>query len=522
MPFQPYYGIRLTEHGKQATGAQRFGTETIALRTTNRKTAKQILNNMAEQQKSVVRKKKKNRTWLWILLGLGILIAWGALAKSMGWVGKKKLTKVVVEKAAKRTIIETVSASGKLYPELEVNISSDVSGEVVELLVAEGDSIRKGQLLGRIKPDTYKSVVERAEAAVNSAKSNEANAKARIAQSESRIAQANARRVQIENQINLAHKTFNRNKQLHTDGIVSDVELENAENALKSLEADLRAFDADMEGLRADLKASKETVTGSGYNVKSAEASLKEAKENLSKTSIYAPVSGVLSALNIEKGERVVGTLQMAGTQMMTIADFTNMEVRVDVSENDILRVEKGDTAIIEIDAYSDRTFKGIVKQVAKSAKQDALSAATDQITNFEVEIRLLHNSYKDLLKTHRFPFRPGMSANVDIRTHTITGVLAVPIQSVTARAVPDSLKKNIHSKEEELREVVFITNNNKVLSRDVTTGIQDESYIQVTSGLQEGEEIVTAPYQAISKDLEDDMDIKIVDKEELYKKKKK
>ncbi|MGB1206392.1 MAG: efflux RND transporter periplasmic adaptor subunit [Chitinophagales bacterium] len=451
----------------------------------------------------MAQKRKKNR--LPLILGIIALLAFAgmAFAKQQGWVGQKILTKIATEKIERRQIIETVSANGKIYPEAEVSLTSDVSGEVMHLSVQEGDSIKKGQLLAKIDRATYLSLVERAEAAVNSAKANKANSEARILQAKSRIDQL---RITMAN----VRKTYDRQKQLFDQKVIAQADLDNVETQMRTL-------DADLISLQAEQKAMEKTVEGASYSVQSAEAGLKEANDNLRRTNIYAPINGVLSSLSIEKGERIVGTSQFAGTEIMRISNFKQMEARVDVTENDILRLESGDTAIVEVDAYLDRTFLGVVTHIANSAKQqNALS--TDQITNFTVKIRLLEDSYKDLYSKSQFPFRPGMSASADIQTRKANGIVAAPIQSVTTREIPDSLKTK-NTKEEDLNELVFVYKDGKVESRKVNVGIQDETYIEITKGLKAGEEVVTAPYRTISRTLEDKMEVEQVDKDDLFKK---
>lgn len=437
-------------------------------------------------------KRSTSKTLSILFLVLIPLIIIGAVvAKKKGFIDKKALIKVATEKAEKRTIIETVSASGKIYPELEVKITPDVSGEVVKLTIQEGDSVKAGQLLAKIDPEVYVSFVDRANAAVKTAKSNLANTKARSLQA----------KVQMDN----AKRIFERNQKLYKEELLSQAEFENAQ--------------AQYESAQAEYQATLKNIEGGTFNIESAEASYREAKDNLRRTNIFAPLSGVVSRVSVEKGERVVGTSQFAGTEIIRIANFNDIEARVDVSENDILRVNLGDTAIVEVDAYIDRKFKGIVTQIANSANLDA-QISSDQITNFTVQIRLLPSSYSDLIEKVQFPFRPGMSASVDIQTHKIINVLAVPIQSVTVRERPDSLKVGLSEEEqEELQELVFVYSDGKVTSSLVTTGIQDESYIQILSGLEENMAIVSAPYRTITKKLEDDMKVDEVDKKDLFKK---
>lgn len=431
---------------------------------------------------------------LWILGFLAIaMLALFAVGKSQGWFGKEEALKVAVQKVEKRTLVELVSARGKIYPESEIKLSPDVSGEVKELLIEEGDSVSRGQHLVTIDPEIYYSVIERAEAAVNAQKSTEANARARISQ--------------LQTQVDKGQRDFQTNKQLYEQKVISKFEYENSE--------------ASLQNLLGEMKAANETAEGAGFGVKSALANLKEAKENLSKTKIYAPIDGVVSKLSIEKGERVVGTSQFQGTEIIRIASFNNMEAHVEVSENDVLKVSEGDTALIEVDAYLDRTFKGLVFKVANSSVE-ANMLSSDQTTNFMVKILLLAEDYEDLMDGgKRIPFRPGMSASADIQTNKIKDVLAVPIQAVTTRSMVDSLEV-AEVEEEDLQEVVFLIDGAMGMERAVKTGIQDDSYIQIIEGIEEGVEIVTAPYRAISKKLEDSTEVEVVKMKELFADQKK
>ncbi|QQS30978.1 MAG: efflux RND transporter periplasmic adaptor subunit [Sphingobacteriales bacterium] len=434
-------------------------------------------------------KKKRSNRLIYILSGVVLVLLIGLfIGKQQGWIGKPQHTKVATEKAEKRTIIETVSANGKIYPETEVAISPDVSGEVVQLTVEEGDSVKAGVLLAKINPDTYASMVERADAAVNASKSSTSNVEAQI--------------TQLQVQLEQARKNHQRNKQLFNDAVISQADLETTETAVKNIEAQIAAI--------------RKSAEGATYNVQSAQASLKEAKENLRRTNVYAPISGVVSQLNIKKGERVVGTSQFSGTELMKLANFNNIEVRVDVSENDIIRVSVGDTAIVEIDAYLNRKFTGLVTHIASSANSiNQLSG--DQITNFTVKIRLLKESYESLFKEYKMPFRPGMSASVDIQTKSAVNVITVPIQAVTTREIPDSLKKTKSPQATELQELVYVVKDSKVKSYPVKPGIQDNTYIEILEGLQPGDEVVSAPYRVVNKTLKDDMPVEVVDKDKLY-----
>ncbi|HBQ82189.1 MAG: hypothetical protein A2X05_00135 [Bacteroidetes bacterium GWE2_41_25] len=416
----------------------------------------------------------KNNKILKILLPfVVVLLILAVIGKKQGWFGKAAMVKVAVENAEKRTIVETITANGKIQPEKEVKISPDVSGEIVELTIKEGDPVVKGQLLLRIKPDTYISQRDRSMAAISSAR-------ARLAQSEAQFTQAEL--------------SFRRNKQLFDEQTISKSDFEQAE---------------------ASYTVAKAEVDAAKYSVISSEASLKEANENLIKTSIYAPMSGTVSMLLVELGERVAGTNLMAGTELLRVADLSRMEARVEVNENDIVRVKLGDTAIIEVDAYLDKKFTGVVTEIANSAKTTGISA--DQVTNFDVKILVLPESYQNLIKDGKVnPFRPGMSATVDIQTESKDDVIAIPIQSVTTRT--DTTKTSVRKSSDEIRTLVFITDGKYALARDVKTGIQDNSYIEIISGVEENDRVVSAPFSAISKKLSDSTLIEILKKEELFK----
>lgn len=438
--------------------------------------------------------KKKNNLLKYLLAAVVLLIVLAIVGKKAGWFGKPEMIKVSVEKPEKRTITESISANGKVQPEIEVKISPEVSGEIISLPIKEGDYVEKGQLLVKIKPDTYISFKERAIASVNSSKA--------------RLAQAQA---QME-QNTLA---FNRSKQLFEQKAISESEYENVQTTLNVSKADVKA---------------------ALFNVESAEASLREAEENLSKTTIYAPMSGTISKLNVELGERVVGTAQMAGTELLRVANLSRMETRVDVNENDIVRVKLSDTALIEIDAYVDQKFKGIVTQIANSANLQGVSA--DQVTSFEVRILLLEESYKHLISNrNKNPFRPGMSTTVEILTETRSNVLTVPIQAVTTRSDSASTntkgfeevadkpveldKENIAPTKTILNEMVFIASGDTAKMVQVKTGIQNNAYIEIISGLTGDEEVIVAPYSAISRKLQNGKLIQKTKKEELFKENK-
>ena len=448
-------------------------------------------------------KKKKSRKWLVpvLIIGIGALIA-AAYFKGQG---KPKGIEVTVEEADNRTILEKVTASGKIFPETEVKISSDVSGEIVELYVQEGDSVYIGQVLAKIDPDTYESTVERGRASVNSAKANKAASATQIESSKAQIQQ-------IQAQLTNAKTVHDRNVKLLSEGVISQVEFDQSLSALQGLVANMRSAEATLE-------SAKKNVEGASYSVQSAEATLREMRTSLSRTIIKSPTNGIVSSLSVEQGERVVGTIQMAGTEMMRIANLSAMEVQVDVSENDILRVSLNDKVDIEVDAYLDRKFSGYVTEIANSASNigGAASLNTDQVTNFVVKVRVDSESYKDLLGPNkRYPFRPGMSASVDIRTETVDNVLAIPIQAVTVREKEDDKdNKKKKAADDELEEVVFVMEADTVRMVNVTTGIQDDEYILVTSGLEKGEVIITGPYSAISKKLDQGDAVRVKEEKE-------
>jgi HlyD family secretion protein len=418
----------------------------------------------------------KTNKILKILIPIAIvMIIVAVIGKKQGWFGKALTIKVAVENAEKRTIIETITANGKIQPEKEVKISPDVSGEIVELTIKEGDQVVQGQLLLRIKPDIYISQRDQSMAAISSAR-------ARLAQAEAQYTQAEL--------------SYKRSKQLFGEQTISKSDFEQAE---------------------ASYTVAKSEVDAAKYSVVSAQAYLKEANENLIKTSIYAPMSGTVSMLLVELGERVAGTNLMAGTEMLRVADLSRMEAQVEVNENDIVKVSLGDTALIEVDAYLDKKFKGIVTEIANSAKTTGVSA--DQVTNFDVKILVLTDSYQSLVDAgDKNPFRPGMSASVDIQTESKSDVITVPIQAVTTRT--DTTKNEVAPSGKDIRTLVFISDGKYALAKDVQTGIQDNNYIEIRSGLSDSSRVITSPFSAISKKLADSTLIEIVKKEELFKEK--
>jgi HlyD family secretion protein len=417
----------------------------------------------------------KNNKILKILIPVVIvMIIFAVIGKKAGWFGKAVTIKVAVENIERRTIIETVTANGKIQPEREVKLTPDVSGEIVELTVKEGDRVEKGQLLIRIKPDTYISQRDRSIASLSSAR---------------------ARLVQVEAQFVQTELSYKRSRQLYAEKTISESDFEQAE---------------------ASYTVAKAEVDAAKFSVTSAEASLKEADENLTKTSIYAPMSGTISMLLVELGERVAGTNLMAGTEMLRVADLSRMEARVEVNENDIVRVKLGDTATVEVDAYFGTKFKGVVTEIANSAKTTGVSA--DQVTNFGVKILILPESYLSFTNDGATnPFRPGMSTTVGILTETRKDVIAVPIQSVTTR---NDTTKVVFSDnaDDQIRTLVFLTDGKYALAKDVKTGIQDNSFIEIISGIEPDERVISAPFSAISKKLSDSTLIEIKNREELFR----
>jgi HlyD family secretion protein len=441
-----------------------------------------------------------------IIIAVFALIAIGVIAAIALNGRKEKGTNVFTSEAKTRTIQEVVSASGKIFPQIEVKISSDISGEVVELYVEEGDSVVPNQLLAKIDADAFQSQVARGVAGVNSSKAQLANARAQIKAQE-------AQKAQLEAQVTNARLIYDRNKTLAADGVVSTADLEASEANLSVLEANLRAAASNIAGAEQSAKAAS-------YNVESSQATLDELRTSLRRTTIYAPMGGVVSLLNVEEGERVVGTIQMTGTELMRIANLNAMEVRVEVSENDVPTVKIGDQVEVEVDAYLNRTFKGKVTQIANSSTTAGLAdnvLNSDQVTNFEVRISIEPESYADLVaKGNTYPFRPGMSAGVDILTKTEEGIISIPIESVTTREKKSDDKDATGT--DNLEEVVFVISGDTVRQQAVTTGVQDANVIQVKTGLAAGDKVVAGPYTALSRTLKGGEKVIVKDKETFYK----
>jgi HlyD family secretion protein len=451
----------------------------------------------------------KSVKWiLFSLLGLIVLLVVGKMIAGGGNGG----IKVSTEKVSRKTIIESVNASGKVYPEVEVKISPDISGEIVELNVEEGDSVRRGQVLARIYADIYATQRDQAAAAVN--------------QQQAATAYSEEQLKSLKVTLDQSKINYDRQRQLLKDKVISQAEFEQAESAYLTA--------------KANYDAAQKNILGNMASIQSAQASLTRANKDLSRTTLVAPMDGVISSLSVKKGERVAGNAFSLGTEMMRVADMSVIEVRVDVGENDVVKVSIGDSADIEVDAYNNRTFKGVVTQIASSVKSSSQQLSTTDVTQYEVRIRLNPDSYKDLIdpsKPKRFPFRPGMNASADIKTNRHENVLAVPINAVTTRVkgsdktIDDRKKEEKKNTEEEnpgtedtqidtdeLEEVAFVLQpDGKVKKVVVTTDIQDINYIEIKSGLKEGDEVVTGPYNVVSKTLKDGAKVKVVPKDKLF-----
>ncbi|MGA8852986.1 MAG: efflux RND transporter periplasmic adaptor subunit [Christiangramia sp.] len=419
---------------------------------------------------------------LFIILGVVIaVIVLLVIGKKAGWFGKSANVKEVeITEIQPLDITETVSATGKIQPEVEVKLSSEVSGEIIELPIVEGQTVEKGDLLVRVNPDIYQSNVERARASYQ-------NSKANYAQTQANLKQAEA--------------NYQRNKSLFEKGVISK---------------------AEWDGIVSTYEMAEANKESSYYSMQSSAATVTEAQDNLGRTNIYAPMSGTISKLDAELGERVVGTQQMAGTEILRVANLDNMEVEVDVNENDIVKVSVGDSTIVEVDAYLGKEFSGVVTEISNTADN---TLTTDQVTNFKVKVRILKESYLDLMegKSENYsPFRPGMTATVDIVTNRRASVIAVPISSIVIKSDTTSTKKSFTTKkpegeEEEKFECVFVKDGEKAKLRVVETGIQDDSNIEITKGLQEGDVVITGPYSTVTKSLDsgDEIEVKKEGEEE-------
>jgi HlyD family secretion protein len=449
---------------------------------------------------------KSNKKLYWLIGGLVFLIILFMVGKSAGWIGKPKELEVELAKAKRVTIVEKVSASGTVQPVTEVKLAPEVSGEIISLLIEEGDSVRKGQPMVKIRPDTWESQYQRAQAGLSQQRAN-------LEQSEANLLRSKATFTRAEQE-------YNRNERLWNEKVIS--------------EADWQLAKQNFAVAKSDVTSAEQQVEAARFVIQSTEASLREARENLNKTSVLAPMNGIVSKLIVKNGERVVGTATMAGTEMLRIADLNKMEVRVNVNENDIVRVSVGDTAVIDVDAYSNlsKEFKGIVTLIANTAKD---KVSSDAITEFEVRILILNSSYQDLIKSGtRFPFRPGMTASVDIITTRKENVLSVPLASVTTRNPKDSGPENQGgppaqnanqngpqkpAAKEENKVVIFVNDDGVAKMTEVKTGISDFDNIEILSGVSDSTEVITGPYLAVSKRLKDGEKIRKMEKKDEPKK---
>jgi len=437
-----------------------------------------------------------------ILIIVGVLIALLAIAKFTGLIGGDKAEKVTVEKAGEKNVIETVTASGKVQPETEVKLSSEVSGEVTELLVKEGDVVKKGQLLIKVRPDVLKSGYDRAIATNSSQRASVAAAQQMLQQNQGNFVNAEA--------------TYKRNVELFNKKVISASEFDAAKAAYLTA--------------KTNLGRAKEDYSAAKYQLAQTGANVQEASANLAKATIFAPVDGVISKLSVELGDRILGTAQMAGTEIMRISNLSTMEVNVDVNENDINRVNVNDNASIEVDAFADKKFKGIVTEIASSSKDVGTAVSTDQVTNFNVKVRILADSYsnvKEGAKDLPSPFRPGMSATVDIESESVKG-LAVPIQSVftdAGKPAPGTEGNNANADQQKskltdktVKQYVYVYKGDGTIKKtEVTTGIQNDQYIIIKSGLKAGQEVVTGPYSAIQNRLKDGAKVEKTTKDQLF-----
>ena len=456
-----------------------------------------------------------NKKLVWIIVSLLVIILVLVLLKKGGIIGKEEGIKVSVEKVSNHTITETVTASGKIYPEVEVKMSSDISGEIVELNVQEGDSVKKGQQLAKIYADIYSNQRNQAAAQVN--------------QQEAMVSNSNAQLPGLKASMDAAQAQYDRQKILLEQKVISQAEFETATTNLRTAQAN---YNAAQQSVHSNMAA-----------VASAKANLAITAENVSRTTISSPLSGVVSLLSVKKGERVVGNSMMAGTEMMRVADMSRIEAIVDVGENDIPKVHLGDSAIIEVDAYSNKKFRGVVTQIASSIISTAAASSTsssNDVTNYKVHIRLDPASYKDLMDARRpksLVFRPGMTASADIQTKTHKDVLSVPINAVTTREKEGTSPAGAKDKKPvedqngdvktvtntgDLEEVVFLLQADKSVKQvNVKTDIQDINNIEIVSGLKLGDEVVTGPYGTVSKILKTGTKVTVVDKDKLFEAKK-
>jgi HlyD family secretion protein len=459
----------------------------------------------------MAKQKKKSNKLLYIGIGVvAFLIVFLIIGKSQGWIGKAKTIEVEIAKAKRANITEKVSASGTVQPVIEVKIAPEVSGEITDLTIEDGDSVKLGKVLVKIRPDILLSQLERAEAGLSQQRANMEASKASLSR-----AQATYMR---------AEQDYERQKKLWNEKVIS--------------ESDWQLAQQNYKIAKNDLTSAERSLEAASFIVKSTEASVRESRENVRRTTVVAPMTGIVSKLNVKKGERVVGTAQMAGTEMLRIADLNNMEVRVNVNENDIVRVHYGDSVIIDVDAYGNagKQFKGLVTNIANTARD---KASADAITEFEVRIIILQSSYEDLVKHgNKYPFRPGMTASVDIVTTRKENVLSVPLAAVTTRnpddkgtkgeeqkdnndndrpQVTDSSKPKQEKKADKV--VVFVNEDGVAKMVEVKTGISDYDNIEIISGLTETSEVVTGPFLEVSKRLKDGDKISLKKEESKDKK---
>jgi HlyD family secretion protein len=450
-----------------------------------------------------------NKKIIWGIVGFVLLVVVLVGLKKAGVIGKDEGTEVTVEKVELRTITESVNASGKVYPEIEVKVSPDISGEIVSLFVEEGAKVTKGQILAKIYADIYSSQRDQVTASVNQVKAQYENVKANLSG--------------LKNGYESSKAAYERYKKLFADKIVSRAEYEQIEQTFRSAES--------------SYNAAKESIKSGEAQVQGVKAQLARAEKDLARTTIVSPMDGIISLMNVKKGERVAGNSFNIGTEMMRVADMRSIEVRVDVGENDIPKVKLGDTAVVEVDAYSNRKFKGLVYKIANPSGNSLTGGASTEVTSYKVHIRLLPASYVDLTKsTNGFPFRPGMNASADIQTKTRSNVLSVPLNAVTPRdknasAMQDSKDKaasdgtNTEKKsaqDDDIDLVVFLLQpNQRVKQVKVKTAVQDLNYIEVLGGIKAGDQVITGPYSTVSKTLKDSTLVKVVPKEQLFEEKK-
>ncbi len=451
-------------------------------------------------------KPKSNKIVYYLIGGLVVVILVLVAGKSMGWIGKVKELEVELAKASRNSIVEKVSASGTVQPVIEVKLAPEVSGEIIDLNIEDGDSVRAGDVLVKIRPDVWLSQLERTEASLSQQRANVVSSQAALSGSKAQFIRAEA--------------DYKRQERLWNEKVIS--------------ESDWQLAKQNYEVAKNNLASAEQSLEAVKFVVKSTEASVRESSENVRKTSVVAPMKGIVSKLNVKKGERVVGTATMTGTEMLRIADLNKMEVRVNVNENDIVRVHLFDTVLIDVDSYAsiNKEFKGVVTNIANTAK-DKLSA--DAITEFEVRILILRSSYEDLIKQgNRFPFRPGMTSSVEIITKRKANVLSVPLAAVTTRNEKNEEKKESNDNERKVvndkqqavkkedKVVVFVNEKGVAKMVEVKTGISDYDNIEIVSGLKDSTEVVTGPFLVVSKRLKDGEKIVVAKKKEEKKDDKK